>query len=254
MKSITRYRAALGCALLTLAATGAARADTVLGVYAGLGVWQQQLDGDLRSGATTVDIDRELGTDDDADLVAYFALEHPLPGLPNVRLQYASTDLSGAQQLTRAIEINGVDFNFAENVQTEVALEQADAVFYYELLDNYVSLDLGVAVRYVDGRFEVTSALQRAEAAFSGGLPLLYGAVRVDLPLTGLSARAQLMGVEYEGDELLDFEAHLAYESSVGLGAELGWRSLRLDLKSFDELDRGELDISGPYFMINFHF
>lgn len=251
----------LGRALLLVAALGASLgvartsyADTVLGVYAGFGVWQQAVDGDLRSGVSEVDIERDLGIDDDSDVVAYFALEHPVPVLPNIRLQYASTNLTGADQLTRSIEVNGVNFSFAEDVATEIELTQADAAFYYEVLDNYLSLDLGLAVRYVDGRVSVASSLDRAEADFKGALPLLYGAARVDLPLTGLSARAQVMGIGYQGDQMMDLQLRLAYESDLGLGAELGWRSLRLELEDFDDLDRADLEVSGPYFMINYHF
>lgn len=239
---------------LLSAAAGGASADTVLGIYAGFGSWQQQADGDLRSGISQVDVEDDLGIDDDRDVVAYFALEHPIPALPNIRLQYANTELAGDEVLTRSIEVNGVNFSFADEVRTEIELTQADAVFYYEVLDNYLSLDLGLAVRFVDGRVVVSSTAEQAEADFDGALPLLYGAARVDLPLSGWSVSAQLMGAGYDGDQLLDARARIAYESGLGLGAELGWRTLQLELDEYDDLDQADLNISGPFLMINYHF
>ncbi len=46
----------------------------------------------------------------------------------------------------------------------------------------------------------------------------------------------------------------VGWESPVGLGAEIGWRSYNLELDSFDNIDSAEIDISGPYAAVNFHF
>ncbi len=239
-------------ALLSLPAT--AFADDLFGVYAGFGLWQQSANGDLRSGAITVDVEDDLGVDDDDNTVAYLALEHPVPGLPNVRLQYARNSLSGNEDLTRSIEINGVTFSATEAVATDLDLTQADLVLYYEVLDNVVSLDLGVVARLVDGRIEVASATEAAEAEFEGALPLLYAAARVDLPFSGLWVAAQAQGLVYDGNSLTEYAVQLGYESAVGLGGELGWRGFNLELEAFDDLDQAELEISGPYLMLNYHF
>ncbi len=248
----TRFLAPVLAALI--AAPMVAQADTVFGVYAGYGVWQQSVTGDLRSGGIAVDVEDDLGVDDDDNTVAYLALEHPLPGLPNVRFQYARNALSGMETLSRSIEINGTTFSATDNVSTDLGLTQADLVLYYELLDSVVSVDLGLVARMIDGDIEIVSANEFSRADFRGALPLLYGAARVDLPLTGLSASAQLQGLSYDGNQLLEYSAQLGYESALGLGGELGWRSFNLEVDDFDDLDRAEIEISGPYLMLNYHF
>ena len=249
-------RMALCSAALGLLATlsGPARADMLFGVYAGVGTWQQQPTGTLQSGVSTVDVENDLGIEEETNQIGYVAVEHPVPVLPNLRAQFSGINANGNEVLSRTIEVNGTQFAFAETVNSEVNLNQADAVFYYEVLDTLLSLDLGVAARYVDGEIELLSATQSARAEFSGVLPLAYAATRFDLPLTGFWFGAQAMGVAYQGDKLYDFNAQIGWESALGVGAELGWRSFQLVLEDYDELDSADIEVAGPYLALNYHF
>ena len=64
-----------------------AQADTVLGWRLGLNAWQQQYEGDVQSGPSVVDLEDDLGYDDEIGPSLYLALEHPVPVLPNILLQ-----------------------------------------------------------------------------------------------------------------------------------------------------------------------
>lgn len=231
-----------------------ASADSTVGVHAGVGGWQQQAEGDLRSGLSDVDVEDDLGIDDEPGVLAYFSFEHAVPVVPNLRFDYADTSLTGDEQLDRSIEVNGTVFGFADQVSTEIELRQADALLYYEVLDDQLSLDVGVAARYIDGQIAVTSSTALAEADFKGALPLFYAGLRAELPLGGLWMGAQVRGVGYGGDQLVDVQARLGYQSKFGLGTQIGWRSLQLSLEDFDDLDEASIDISGPYVMLNFQF
>lgn len=249
-------RSCLSASLLTIlfAAAAPAAGDTVLGVYAGVASWQQNVSGNLASGITDLDVEDDLGMDDDSNNMFYIALEHPVPMLPNIRVQHAEIKLGGDNALTRTIEFNGNSFTVAEQVATDIDLTQSDAVFYYEVLDNYLTLDLGLAARYVDGFVEVSSSTTNASAEFSGVIPMLYAQARVDLPLTGFWVGAQAQGMSYDGNQLLDGTAQIGWESALGLGVELGYRTFKLELDEFDEVDSAEIDIDGVYFGLNYHF
>ena len=247
-------RLAAGLLALTLATTGTAQADTLFGVYAGAGTWQQSYSGEVRSGISNVDIEDDLGLDDDDNVILYAALEHGVPVLPNVRVQYFTLDVNADSTLSRAIEFNGQVFSVSEAVSTVVDLTQTDAVLYYELLDNVVSLDLGLAISIVEGSIEVASLTEQASADFDEVVPMLYAAVRADLPFSGLWVGAQAQGVGYDGNTLLEFDAKIGYESRIGLGIEAGYRAVQIELDAFDDVDVAELDVSGPYAAINFHF
>ena len=244
----------LAASLSSLVSTEA-NADTVLGIYAGVGSWQQEVSGEVAAASLVdVDIERDLDLEDDTNNVAYFALEHFVPGVPNLRLQYADISSSGANVLSRQIEFNGTTFNVNTDVVTDLDLTQTDVVLYYEVLDNWVSLDLGLMARIVDGELVLVSSTERADAEFSGALPMLYGRARFDLPFTGGWVAADAQGVAYNGNELIDASARIGWESPVGLGFEVGYRSWRLTLDDIDDVDSAEIDLSGPFAMLNFHF
>lgn len=101
---------------------------------------------------------------------------------------------------------------------------------------------------------EVASETDRGRADFDGVLPLLYGRARADLPLTGFWIGGDAMGLAYEGDRLLDLSAQVGWESPWGLGAEVGWRQFDLELDDVGDIDLAEIEISGPYAALNFHF
>ena len=239
---------------LSLATAGTVQADTLFGVYAGAGTWQQSYSGEVRSGISTVDLEDDLGLDDDDNVILYAALEHGVPLLPNVRAQYYTLDVDAGKTLSRTIEFNGDVFNLSDSVNTTVDLTQTDAVLYYELLDNVVSLDLGLAISLVEGSIEVASLSEQASADFDEVVPMLYAAVRADLPFTGLSVGAQAQGISYDDNTLIGFDAKIAYESNVGLGIEVGYRAVQVELDAFDEVNLAQIDVNGPYAAINFHF
>ena len=246
------YRSAI--VTLLLAATPAASADTLFGLYVGAGGWKQDFSGDVASGVTDIDVGDDLGLEEETNNLLYIAIEHGVPALPNIRLQHMNVDVTGANVLTRTIDFNGTVFSVSDAIDTDVDVKTTDAVFYYELLDNVFSLDLGMAARHMDGYVNVESSVEFARADFDGFIPMVYGAARVDLPLTGLWVAASGMGIAFSGDTLIDVNAHVGYESDIGLGVELGWRSLRFEMEEFDDIDVAELDVSGPYAALNFHF
>jgi outer membrane protein len=231
-----------------------ASADTIFGVYAGAGSWQQNFSGDIRSGVTDIDVEDDLGIDDEFNNMFYLALEHPVPFLPHVRVGYVDFDIDSDSVLSRPIEFNDVIFPAGSDIGTNIDMMQGDAMLYYEVLDNYVSLDLGLGARYMDGKIELVSDVSFSEAEFTAVIPMLYGRARTDLPLTGFWMGAEVAGMGYSDNNLIDVNAQIGWESSLGLGAELGWRLLSLDLDDVDDFEKAGIDISGPYMALNYHF
>ncbi len=245
---------ALSALALGLFSFNSASADTLFGIYAGAGTWQQEYSGEVVSGVTEVSVEDDLAIDDDSNTVLYVALEHGVPILPNVRAQYFSLDAEGSNVLSRTIEFNGEVFSVNEAVSSNVDVTQTDAVLYYEVLDNVVSLDLGMAVSLIEGTIEVMSTTENAEADFDEVVPMLYARARADLPLTGLWVGVEGQGLSYDGNSLLQLNAQVAWESDVGLGIEAGWRMVDIELDEFDDIASANIDVSGPYAAINYHF
>lgn len=229
----------------------AAQADTILGIYAGAGVWRSDISGEVQDGTTKIDTEDDIGLEDDTNNYFYAALEHPLPLVPNIKIQHTKLSVEGDNDLNRSIDFNGSQFSFNDNVSAEADLTHTDATFYYEILDNWVSLDLGITVRLFDGFVEIQSSTESTRQDLDAPIPLLYGKARFDLPLTGLSLDAEAHGIGYSGNNLIDASMRIAYESAIGLGLEAGYRSLQLEI---DEDIEGDIDLTGVFAGINFHF
>lgn len=228
------------------------------GVYAGWSYWQQAYSGDVNSVDSIVDIDLEsdLGFNDERGNVIYAAIEHPLPVLPNFKLQRTEMEITGDGRLQRDIEFNNTTFGVDENISTDLDLSHTDITAYWQPLQNWVTLGIGFSVRIYDSKISIqsrTNANLRAKEELEQRLPLLYGKVLVEIPDSHFSVGAELQGFSYDGSNLIDAQLQVTYESVFGVGATLGWRSLQLDLEDIDDVD-ADIDISGAYIGITYHF
>ncbi len=90
---------------------------------------------------------------------------------------------------------------------------------------------------------------------------MIYGAAGVKLPLTGLSAKAELLYSNYEDTQLTDAKAELQYNFVdnllVDVGLKAGYRILDIQ---FDDYESNNLkndlsfEFKGPYIGVDIHF
>ncbi|QKT03302.1 TIGR04219 family outer membrane beta-barrel protein [Ectothiorhodospiraceae bacterium 2226] len=233
--------------------TPAAHAD-FLGFGAGAALWQHTPSGSVQYRGDEIDMrdsGNGLGLDRDRDAMIWAHLEHPVPLLPNVRLMHTSVSNAGSGTLNHSFG----SFNFSEAVDSSMDLRQLDAVLYWELLDNWVELDLGLQVKALDGEIEVrgrTSGRQE-RAEFSGVLPMGYARAAFHLPLSGFAVELAGAGISYDGHRLTDLMAQVSYRSSFGLGVVAGWREQRLKLDDLDDVT-ADVTIDGPYAGLFYRF
>jgi outer membrane protein len=245
-------KSSIFAALIALLGT-AAYADTV-GVSAGAYRWNPSYDGTVKSGGENVDIKHDLGFSDDNANVFFVAIEHPIPLLPNVKLQRTQLDTSASNRLTRSFVFDGVTYNATETVKTDLDLSHTDATFYYEILDNWAELDLGLTVRHFDNGVKITAinAAKSSKLDINATIPMLYASAKFNLPLTGVYVAVDGNGIAYSGNTLIDYRAMLGYESKIGLGAEIGVRNF--DLKYDDNGDKADVNVDGAYAQVFYHF
>lgn len=238
-------------AALGLAATSFAQADTVFGIYAGAGSWNGSYDGD--AGEPSISL-KELGVKDHSNNFYYVAIEHPIPVLPNVRLSHIDIKAKQSADITRTFVIDGTPFIAGEHVASQFDLSHTEATFYYEILDNWVNLDLGLSARKFDGYVSAQSPTRREKVKLDDTLPLVYAKAQFDLPFTGLSVGVEGNYVSYSGDKLSDYSAKISYlfDSALDFGLEAGYRKLSLTVDDNDL--QGKVDIKGPYAAVIAHF
>ncbi len=233
-----------------------AQADTVLGVYVGAGQWNSEYSGD--AGTVAVDLS-ELNIDEENNNFYYIAVEHPVPLLPNIRLQKTDITSSETSTLTSSFTLDNESFSVNDEVSTDIDLTHTDATLYYEVLDNWVNLDVGLTLRAFDGEASVTSRTTSTSETvdLDEVIPLLYLKTQFDLPFTGWSIAADGNAIGYSGDTFSDLSAKISYNSDalplLDLGVEIGYRRMALEVEDDGDLT-ADLTIDGPYAAVTLHF
>ena len=247
-----------------------AQADTIFGVYAGAARWTQEYSGTFGSNPSdsdevciggcnfNIDIENDLGLDEEDGDTLWIAIEHPVPLLPNIKLERNELKTSGQNTLALGQGFTYGDETFANTtVSTDFDLSHNDYVLYYEVLDNWVNLDIGIDIKQFDGKVAVTDVNNTArtvEEKLDAPIPMLYLAARFDLPLTGLSFGAQGAGISAAGATLKDIRFNIAYEFAFGLGIEAGQRNMTIEIDEDEEDVFGDLEFKGNYIAATFHF
>ena len=230
---------------LLLMACGCSQADTILGVYAGVSHWQHDLSDELDT------VLEQTGSSETGN-VFYFALEHPVPFLPNLKLQRNDIkgNIRGDFDITDFVGVINQD----EIIAARADLSHTDLMLYYEVLDNWLNLDVGLAFKQFDGR-SVFRAGDTSVGTFDLDdlVPMLYGKGQVDLPFTGFSVYGTVEALSLGDDEITDIELGLNYESKIGLGGALGYRSLNTDWRRSNGL-RADYQLDGFFVGLNVHF
>ncbi len=132
--------------------------DTFFGIYAGGGSIDYDISGDFtdldQPSTGSVDLEQDLGLEGERGNYFYIALEHGIPLLPNVRLAHSDIQESAFNTLSNTISLGGAVFPAGAQLATDIDFSPTDLTFYYEILDNWVNLDIGLTVRKFDGKLE----------------------------------------------------------------------------------------------------
>lgn len=144
-------------------------------------------------------------TNHQGQIMASASFEHFIPLVPNARLRH-TTALTPIK-------------SYAPTPPSESV---TDFIAYYELLDNFVGLDVGAGIQR---RYDGTQSGQRL-------LPMAYTALGVDLPLTNLSANAELAFAKDPKHQSIDTLAELSYRlydtAIVDIDGKVGYRVMTI--------------------------
>jgi len=229
------------CLIAALPVTAVA---DILSFVIGGGVWNETPEGRINKvgDISAVDIKNQLFWTEESQGYLFATLEHPVPILPNVRLMYTNLDHSGSG--TASFQFEGV--NFSGTIANEFSAEQTDLLLYYEVLDNVVSLDLGLNVRLLDITYKVADSLGNTTAGtVSGTVPMIYGLVGGSpWPDLLLSVEGNYMSIS--GSSISDFNAKISYTTNFFVGIEAGYRIQNIELDDVDNTN-ANLDFKGPF-------
>ncbi len=218
--------------------TMASQADTVLGLTMSVDAWDMDSSGSLGDTSNLQSFDH--GSETPASFS--FALEHPIPLIPNFRLRFADMSSSGRTTLNETFNFEGVTYPVNSRLGTEFNLQNSDFIFYYELLDNdTLTFDLGLNGKYLDGDVQVSDGITHTRQSFKGVIPMLYGAVEFGIPTTRFSVFGDFNLLSVGDHTLRDYQAGAAYtlfdNMAVDLSVRGGYRKFELELDDLDGIN-----------------
>ena len=228
--------------LLAVAFPFTANAD-FLSISAGGGVWNAAPSGSFKktTDPVEVNINDNLFWDTEAQGYAFITLEHFVPIIPNARLMLTKIDQSGSGDTN--FEFDGQIYS--GNVSNDFSIEALDLLLYYEVLDNVVSIDLGLNIRNLKVDYTLTSTGANTTDSFNETVPMLYvlvgGSPWPDLILSG-----ELSYIAYSGSSISDFTAKVAYTTNFFVGFEAGYRKQEYEFDDVSETD-ANLDFDGVF-------
>ncbi|GEA13738.1 TIGR04219 family outer membrane beta-barrel protein [Alteromonas sp. KUL49] len=237
-------------------ASGAAQADTIAGLYVGAQGWDSGVSGGFADTSTTSD----FSFDDKTNSAIYVALEHPVPFVPNVKVNYTTMDTTGDTVLETNFTFNDQLFTASSTVNNDIELTSTDLILYYELFDNdLISFDLGINGKYIDGTLfvEDSASATSASADFSGVIPMVYSKVQLGLPFTGLAVYAEGSYLSFDDHEVSDYQVAATYsfiESlAIDMTLQLGYRNVTVDIEDLDDIYTN-LTFDGVFAGLEVHF
>jgi len=216
----------LSAALMATSASAA----MILGFGAEADYYASSADGHFNYKGTMT----SFSNDNESAYQVGFYLEHPVPVLPNFRVDLTSrTSFSGS---------NGLGGS------NKVSFSQTDITPYYEILDNVVDLDIGLTFKVMDGKVEGV-----VNETFTEVIPMGYVAAAVAIPSTGLSVGGNVKYIGYDGDSFTDARIKASWNIAAGLEAQAGYRYESLNVSNRFSTN-ADVTFKGPFVGISYRF
>lgn len=241
-----------------------ANALPLVDFYAGGYYWDQSYSGEITDSSTSVDLEDDLNLDGVGNNVFYAAFEHPIPVIPNIKIKQTSMSTEGDDgALTASFNLGGQPISVSNDVATEADFSHTDFTLYWSLPLPIVTVDFGLTGRQFDGHVKMESATETVEADLNVPVPMLYGKVGVDIPLTGLSVGGDVNYIGLGDSGVTDFDVNLTYVLPIipllDVGLTAGYRSFDFEINPDDFGGDKDKDLSakatvaGPYFGLSLH-
>jgi outer membrane protein len=226
----------LGALIALLPLTGFAA--TILGFQVGGGIWAHDPNGTISTSADGVGVSADLKDDlqlsKKSESYSYFLVEHPVPVIPNFKYVNTMLTTAGSGTVTATFTFAGNTYLTNAAVTTQLELSQIDKILYYEILDNAISLDIGINIKSITGKAVVNADT----TTFSGDIPMLYVAAEISLP-ADLALAGEISTISAAGNTINDITLKVMYTTSFDLGVEAGIRTQNYNI----DVDNVQADV-----------
>jgi len=231
---------------ITAISTIFAMADFI-GGEVDLGFYSHSPSGTAQNKGDSVDIENDLNWKNENDIFFKAYFEHPIPIIPNIKVGYTGFTHEGDGTASKKFSWGGLDiFSLTDNVYSKLDLSIYDIALYYEFLDNWISLDAGVNIKYLDGSIDIDTTTKHEHNNIQVAIPMLYGKAKVDIPTTDLSFQAEGNYISYDKNSLYDLEIGARYSFALGFGIEGGYKAMKIKIDNVDDVSM-DANFNGAY-------
>jgi outer membrane protein len=239
----------LRTAFLSLLMVSAANADMAR-IEMGAGAWGQTPSGTAKYNAGAgVEGTNTFNETKDTSPYVWMLIKHPMPLIPNIRLEYVSIHSTGKA----SGKWGGVTIPVSADSTWDI--EEYDIIPYYNLLDNtfWATIDIGIDIKVVNSDYKVSPV-----TGFAGyqdvrtiTLPLAYLRARVEIPATNIGLEADCKYVTYNGSTVYDARAKIDYTFDfvpvVQPAIEVGYRAHKINIDDSSISIKSDVDFTGFY-------
>ncbi|WP_163328909.1 TIGR04219 family outer membrane beta-barrel protein [Desulfurobacterium thermolithotrophum] len=252
-----------------LASTYASSALTIEG---GGGAWREKPTGWIEYTTNTstaigtlttkthVNLKEDLHVSDKTKASGWFKIEHGIPLLPDIRVQYTPMSFSGSGFVDGSFTFGDITVNETDYVESKFEANQIDVTLYYHMpflrtiSNDKVDLKAGINVKVIDGYAEVKDITQGRKESKSATIPVpmahLSGKIR-PIDLVGFEFSGNWIG--YSGSQFYEAIAETKVYPIKHLFVGLGYRYQRLKIDNIEDLST-DIKIKGVFAEAGFEF
>lgn len=214
----------------------------------GAGAWMQTPSGDVTYTSTLSGFADASKESSQTQGYAWLLVKHPIPVIPNIRLEYVNALNEGTYVTTTPIG------SLSSGISTELEMTQIDVIPYYNILDNtaWITLDLGLDLKLIDiaysaGGVDIIDALNVDIASVV--MPLGYVRARVQAPATNIGFEADIKYITFDSNTVSDIRVKVDYTLDmipvIQPAIEIGYRMQKFDLEESNF--KVDTEFSGVY-------
>ncbi|NPA12621.1 MAG: TIGR04219 family outer membrane beta-barrel protein [Aquificae bacterium] len=227
------------------------------------GFIKQDIDGWVQYEGDKIDVDDDLNMGTENSFFLRAKLEHPIPLLPNIKLQYTKMRFEGDGTVSKDYKFGFITITASDRVKSKLELDHYDVVLFYNLpfinatqvFDAEVGLNVRIIDFYVWVRDETRN--QEDEKSLVVPIPMLHGALTTKLPLIPVSLLVEASGIAYQGNHYYDIAGEIRYKPFRNLVADLfigvGYKYEKIKIDDVDDTS-ADIKIKQPYFQVGLSF
>jgi len=226
---------------LSLLIAGSFASADFLSVSGGVGVWQENIGGYVKTGDTINYMNNKsaetdgnnktgnLGLDDSTQPYIWAKFIHPIPLIPNVKVQYTKYSSSGDGIASGNLKIFGENLVLNDKVHTNLDIDSYDATLFYEFKPAIVDLEAGIGINALNTKVKVKSYITQQTSSTNVWVPIPYLYARAEtMNIFGFSveASAKYLNISSKG-HYYDYTGAVKYHLPLpilDITASLGYR------------------------------